>query len=176
MGAAILDKRRVWAGFSFSFSLYFYCLCLSILPARVSVHHIYVVIIEAIKECHIPWGKELQTVMSHCVGSGSRTRVLRKSSQCLTTELSLQPQALVVLTFLAHFSLSCLPNSSFFPLPVSSKHMIVSISLLTLLSCFPNCHKPSVKMLAVQRHVSFFSVTISCSMSPSHSLIKNRID
>lgn len=72
----------------------------------------------------------------------------------LTTELSLQPQALVVLTFLAHFSLSCLPNSSFFPLPVSSKHMIVSSSLLTLLSCFPNCHKPSVKMLEVQRHVA----------------------
>lgn len=58
-------------------------MCMSILSAYVSVHHVQERALDPLK-------LEVQKVISHCVGAGNFTGVLKKQPVFLTTELFFQ--------------------------------------------------------------------------------------
>lgn len=52
------------------------------LPVHMSVYFVCVDANGCQKRCLIPFGMELQTVVTHCVGARNQTQVFGKSSLC----------------------------------------------------------------------------------------------
>lgn len=70
--------RSLHQGFSFSFSMVKW---MDVLPAGMSVHHLYAWCPWSPKRVSGPLRLELQTVVSHLVGAGNETLALPKSNQ-----------------------------------------------------------------------------------------------
>lgn len=73
------------------FDILSYLMCMNVLPACMSLHHLYALPKEARRGHQIqPLGQEQQTVVRHQVDSGNRSAIHWKSNQCFKAMGSLQ--------------------------------------------------------------------------------------
>lgn len=76
------------------FDILSYLMCMSVLPACMSLHHLYALPKEARRRHQIqPLGQERQTIVRHQVDSGNRSAIHWKINQCFKALGSLQLQA-----------------------------------------------------------------------------------
>jgi hypothetical protein len=61
---------------------YYHFMCMAVLAASVSMYHMHSGVPRDQSRTSYPLELELWTLVSHYVGTGDQTQVLRKSSQC----------------------------------------------------------------------------------------------